>query len=92
MPWTHPGLITVTYFVGLPLKVAITWQFQVVHNIAAPVLLGVAKFHHEIALWLELHWLPLAFRAQFKVLVITSKAIYSLGQGYLKDYIHLCSL
>ena len=36
----------------------------------------------------KLHWLPVATRAQFKVLVLTYKALNTLGPGYLK-YRHL---
>lgn len=34
----------------------------------------------------ELHWLPVCFRVQFKVLV-TFKALYGLGLGYLWDHL-----
>ena len=33
------------------------------------------------------HWLPVHFWAQFKVLVMTYKALYGSGPGYLKDRI-----
>ena len=32
-----------------------------------------------------LHWLPTRFRAQFKVLVLTYKALYGLGPQYLTE-------
>lgn len=32
-----------------------------------------------------LHWFPVSFRVQFKVLVITFKVLYGLGLGYLKN-------
>lgn len=44
-------------------------------------------------LW-ELHWLCIAFWAQFKVRVLIYKALYSLGPEYLKCHYHehsLCS-
>ncbi|KAF7247445.1 Acyl-CoA synthetase family member 2, mitochondrial [Varanus komodoensis] len=33
----------------------------------------------------QLHWLPIEVQAQFKVLVITYKALNGLGPGYLKE-------
>uniref|UniRef100_A0A8D2LRL5 Uncharacterized protein n=1 Tax=Varanus komodoensis TaxID=61221 RepID=A0A8D2LRL5_VARKO len=36
----------------------------------------------------ELHWLPIEVRAQFKVLVMTYKALNGLGPGYLKERLH----
>lgn len=35
-------------------------------------------------LW-DLHWLPIIFCAQLKVLVLTYGALYGLGPGYLKE-------
>ncbi|KAF7244356.1 LINE-1 retrotransposable element ORF2 protein [Varanus komodoensis] len=44
----------------------------------------------------ELHWLPIEVRAQFKVLVMTYKALNGLGPGYLKErlrpYMPTCPL
>lgn len=34
---------------------------------------------------MDLYWILVVFQAQFKVLVITYKALYNSGQGYLKD-------
>ena len=36
----------------------------------------------------DLHWLPVHFRAQFKVLVLTFKALNGLGPVYLKERLH----
>ncbi|KAF7243767.1 Serine/threonine-protein phosphatase 6 regulatory ankyrin repeat subunit B [Varanus komodoensis] len=36
----------------------------------------------------QLHWLPIEVRAQFKVLVMTYKALNGLGPGYLKERLH----
>ncbi|KAF7238224.1 Protein kinase C alpha type, partial [Varanus komodoensis] len=33
----------------------------------------------------QLHWLPIEVRAQFKVLIMTYKALNGLGPGYLKE-------
>ncbi|KAF7249944.1 Succinate--CoA ligase [GDP-forming] subunit beta, mitochondrial [Varanus komodoensis] len=35
-----------------------------------------------------LHWFPIEVRAQFKVLVMTYKALNGLGPGYLKECLH----
>ncbi|KAF7243217.1 Muscleblind-like protein 1 [Varanus komodoensis] len=36
----------------------------------------------------QLHWLSIEVRAQFKVLVMTYKALNGLGPGYLKERLH----
>ena len=43
---------------------------------------------HIIPVLRDLHWLPVCFRAQFKVLVLTFKALSGLSPVYLKERLH----
>ncbi|KAF7252094.1 RutC family protein in vnfA 5'region [Varanus komodoensis] len=70
-------------YVGLPLK--IVWIFQLVQNRAARLLMGTGRYGHMTPVLRQLHWLPIEVRAQCKVLVMTYKALNSLGPGYLKE-------
>ena len=54
-------------------------------NQAAWLVSGAATREHIKPILYKLHWLPVAVRAQFKVLVLTYKALNGLGPGYLKD-------
>ena len=56
-----------TLFVGLPLKTV--QKPQLVQNSAARLLTGANYREHITHLLQELHWLPVCFQAQFKVLV-----------------------
>ena len=56
-------------------------------NSAARLLTGTRYTEHIISMLQQLHWLPVYFQAHFKVFFIIYKALYSLGPGYLKDYI-----
>ncbi|KAF7246206.1 NIPA-like protein 2 [Varanus komodoensis] len=67
-------------YVGLPLKMV--WILQLVQNRTARLLTGTGRYAHMTPVLRQLHWLPIEVRAQFKVLVITYKA---LGPGYLKE-------
>ncbi|KAF7246633.1 RNA helicase Mov10l1, partial [Varanus komodoensis] len=70
-------------YVGLPLK---TVQIlQLVQNTAARLLMGTGHYVHMTPVLRQLHWLPIEVRAQFKVLVMTCKALNGLGPGYLKE-------
>uniref|UniRef100_A0A8D2J6W7 Reverse transcriptase domain-containing protein n=1 Tax=Varanus komodoensis TaxID=61221 RepID=A0A8D2J6W7_VARKO len=70
-------------YVGLPLK---TVQIlQMVQNRAARMLSGTGCYSHITPVLYQLHWLPIEVWAQFKVLVITYKALNGLGPGYLKE-------
>ncbi|KAF7238810.1 hypothetical protein EYD10_14545 [Varanus komodoensis] len=72
-----------TLYVGLPLKTV--WILQLVQNRAARLLTGTGRYVHMTPVLCQLHWLPIEVRAQFKVLVMTYKALNSLGPGYLKE-------
>ncbi|KAF7237117.1 putative RNA-directed DNA polymerase from transposon BS [Varanus komodoensis] len=68
-------------YVGLPLKTVRT--LQLVQNRAARLLTGTGRYAHMTPVLRQLHWLPIEARAQFKVLVMTYKALIGLGPGYL---------
>ncbi|KAF7644144.1 hypothetical protein LDENG_00226950 [Lucifuga dentata] len=46
-------------------------QLQVVQNAAAKLPTRSSKWSHVIPLLISLHWLPIKFKVQFKVLVFT---------------------
>ncbi|KAF7235720.1 hypothetical protein EYD10_17474 [Varanus komodoensis] len=75
-----------TLYVGLPLKMVRT--LQLVQNRAARLLTGTGRYGHMTPVLHQLHWLPIEVRAQFKVLVMTYKALNGLGPGYLKERLH----
>uniref|UniRef100_A0A803TMD6 Reverse transcriptase domain-containing protein n=1 Tax=Anolis carolinensis TaxID=28377 RepID=A0A803TMD6_ANOCA len=70
-------------YVGLPLKTA--RKLQLVQRSAALLLTGAYYRERSTLLLKELHWLPFTFRTQFKVQVITYKALNGLGPSYLSD-------
>ncbi|KAF7241018.1 RNA-directed DNA polymerase from mobile element jockey [Varanus komodoensis] len=70
-------------YMGLPLKMVRI--LQLVQNRAARLLTGTGCCVHMTPVLRQLHWLPIEVRAQFKVLVMTYKALNGLGPGYLKE-------
>ncbi|XP_067320839.1 uncharacterized protein [Anolis sagrei] len=72
-------------YVGLPLKTA--RKLQLVQRAAAMLLTGAGRREHTTPLLSQLHWLPIRYRAQFKVLVLSYKALNGSGPKYLADHI-----
>ena len=73
------------FYVGLPLKTV--RRLQLVQNRTARLVSGGVAREHIKPILFKLHWLPVAARAQFKVLVLTYKALNGLGPGYLKNHL-----
>ena len=61
---------------------------QLVQNAAAPILTRIKCFEHITPVLASLHWLPIKFCIDFKVLLITFKALNGLAPPYLKDLLH----
>ena len=60
-------------YMGLPLR--LTWKVQVVKNAAARLLSRARKHYHISPILAALHWLPIRFHVDFKVLMLTFKAL-----------------
>ncbi|KAF7234890.1 Vomeronasal type-2 receptor 26 [Varanus komodoensis] len=72
-------------YIGLPLKTV--WILQLVQNRAASLLSGTEHCPQITPVLRQLHWLPIDIRAQFKVLMLTYKALNGLGPGYLNEHL-----
>ena len=60
-------------------------KFQLVLNTAARILTRTKKCDHITKVLASLHWLPVKARADFKVLLLTYKALHGLAPTYLSD-------
>ena len=64
-------------------------KLQRVLNCAARVVARLQKFDHITPTLIELHWLPIAKRIEFKILLLTFKAIHGLAPSYIQDMVHI---
>lgn len=74
-------------YVGLPLKSA--RKLQLAQRSSARLQTGASYRERTTPLLQQLNWLPVCFRIQFKVLVMTFKALDGSGPGYLADCVSL---
>ncbi len=56
-----------------------------VQNAAARVLTGAHKSEHITPILQSLHWLPVCYRINFKVLLLVFKSLNGLTPSYLSD-------
>ena len=64
-------------------------KLQRVQNAAARLILQESKYCHVRPLLYNLHWLPVKFRIDFKILLLKYKAINGLAPYYLQELISL---
>ena len=68
---------------GLPKKS--TDRLQLVQNAAARVLMKTKLRDHITPVLASLHWLPVVFRIDFKIILLVYKALNGLAPAYLDD-------
>ena len=69
------------------LSVHLLNKLQRLRNTAARLISNVPGYSHITPVLCSLHWLPVKFRIDFKILLLTFKAVYGHAPGYLTDLI-----
>ena len=64
-------------------------KLQRAQNAAARLVVMQGKFCHIIPVLNQLHWLPVSFRINFKILLLTFKAIHELAPSYINDLVKI---
>ena len=64
-------------------------KLQRVQNSAAHLVFEESKFCYITPLLRALHWLPVAYRIVFKILLLTFKAIHKLAPTYISELVSL---
>ena len=63
-------------------------KLQRVQNAAARLLISCEKYDHITPVLINLHWLPVRYRINFKILLLTFKALYGMAPSYIIELIH----
>uniref|UniRef100_A0A669EXB8 Reverse transcriptase domain-containing protein n=1 Tax=Oreochromis niloticus TaxID=8128 RepID=A0A669EXB8_ORENI len=74
-------------YIGLSSSLLV--RLQTVQNAAARLLTGSRKFSSITPVLAGLHWLPIKYRIQFKILLFTYKTINNLVPSYLNELLRL---
>ena len=83
---SHLDYANALYY-GLPNK-SIS-HLQIVESMCAKLTLRRSKYDSTTDALLQLHWLPIKHRINFKIATITHKCIYGTAPQYLKDLLIL---
>jgi len=60
-------------------------KLQHVQNAAASIVSLSRKHEHITPILLHLHWLPIRYRIEFKILLVTYEALNNLAPSYIRD-------
>ena len=60
-------------------------QLQRVQNIAAKIVLGKGRYDSSTRCLGELHWLPIKYRIEFKIITLVYKSLHGLAPPYLSS-------
>ena len=63
-------------------------KIQRVQNTAARLVLCVPRREHKTPFLCQLHWLPIEYRALFKILLLTYKALHGMAPKFISDLVH----
>uniref|UniRef100_A0A3B4GYQ8 Reverse transcriptase domain-containing protein n=1 Tax=Pundamilia nyererei TaxID=303518 RepID=A0A3B4GYQ8_9CICH len=75
----------------LGLQSSLLQRLQLVQNAAAHLLTGTRKFDSITPVLKNLHWLPIKYRIDFKILLFTYKILNNMAPDYLADLLCLYS-
>ena len=64
-------------------------KLQRVQNVAARVVVKASRYDHITPILKTLHWLPIRYRTEYKLLLLTFKAPHHLAPSYLTDLLQL---
>ena len=64
-------------------------KLQKLQNFAAKVILGKSLYDHVTPCLIELHWLPIRFRIDYKISLIVFKCLNGLAPPYLSELIEI---
>ena len=62
-------------------------KLQRVQNAAARLVTNTPRICHITPILKDLHWLPIKYRIEFKIVLLTFKCLYGLAPQYLVDVI-----
>ena len=60
-------------------------KLQLVQNSAARLVTRTPKYHHISPVLFKLHWLPVKYRINFKILLLTFKCLHGPSPSYLSN-------
>ena len=64
-------------------------ELQRVQSVAARVVVKASRYDHITPILKTLHWLPIRYRTEYKLLLLTFKTLHHLAPSFLTDLLQL---
>ncbi|XP_033473239.1 glucose-6-phosphate exchanger SLC37A1 isoform X3 [Epinephelus lanceolatus] len=71
------------------LRIPCLHKLQLVQNSAARIITRSPSMDHITPVLRHLHWLPVKYRIDFKILLLTFKALHNQAPSYLSEFLHI---
>ena len=68
---------------------SILYKLQLIQNSAARLIVRMRKFDHITPLLMDLHWLPVKHRIDYKIALLCFKCLNNAAPSYLKDLLDI---
>lgn len=67
-------------------------KLQLLQNSAARIITGTPSINHITAVLQQLHWLLVKYHIEYKVLLLTFKALHNLASSHVSDLLQIHTL
>ena len=68
---------------------SVLYKLQIIQNHSARIIARKRKFEHITPLLIELHWLPVQYRINYKIALLCFKCLNNTAPSYLSDLLNV---
>ena len=89
--WLPTWITVMRFYMDYTVPKVLLNRVQLVQNRAARIVTFTKKCEHITPSLIDLHWLPVECRINYKMLLLVYKAINGLSRSYISSLLSFCS-